>query len=128
VVVDPISNFIAAGTMAEAATMLMRLVDFLKSKGITAVFTDLSPAGGNAERTDAGISSIIDTWVLLRDTERNGQRGGVIYILKSRGMAHSKRLRDYRLTDEGIEITGHSRKGRKTLAAAPQRNRKGNRR
>ncbi|QJW93545.1 circadian clock protein KaiC [Frigoriglobus tundricola] len=104
VVIDPISNFIAAGTTTEAGAMLVRLVDFLKERGVTSLFTNLTHAGSAAEETDTGISSIIDTWLLLRDTERNGERGGVLYVLKSRGMAHSKQVREFRLTDGGIEL------------------------
>jgi circadian clock protein KaiC len=105
VVVDPISNFISAGTMTEAGAMLVRLVDFLKSQGIISLFTNLTHGGSNPENTDVGISSIIDTWLLLRDTERDGARSGVIYVLKSRGMAHSKQIRGFQLTDHGIEVT-----------------------
>ncbi len=104
VVVDPISNFISAGTMSEAGAMLIRLVDFLKGREITSVFTNLTHGANNVEETDVGISSIIDTWLLLRDTEREGERSGVVYVLKSRGMAHSKKVRGFRLTDHGIEL------------------------
>ncbi len=104
VVIDPISNFISAGTMAEAGCMLVRLADFLKSQGITSVFTELTYSRPNPEQTDVGISSIIDTWLLLRDTEHEGERRGVIYILKSRGMAHSREVRGFRFTDHGIEV------------------------
>jgi KaiC/GvpD/RAD55 family RecA-like ATPase len=105
VVVDPISNFIASGTLSEAETMLVRLVDLLKSQGITSLFTNLAHGGGIQEETDVGISSIIDTWLLLRDTERDGKRSGVVYVLKSRGMAHSKQVKGFQLTDKGIELT-----------------------
>ncbi len=104
VVIDPISNFISAGTTTEAGAMLVRLVDFLKERGITSLFTNLTHANGGLEQTDIGISSIIDTWLLLRDTERDGERGGVVYVLKSRGMAHSKQVREFRLTGAGIEL------------------------
>jgi circadian clock protein KaiC len=105
VVVDPISNFISASTMSEARAMLVRLVDFLKGRGITSVFTNLTHGDINVEKTAVGISSIIDTWILLRDTEREGERSGVVYILKSRGMAHSKKVMGFRLTDNGFELT-----------------------
>ncbi len=106
VVIDPISNFISTGTASEAGAMLIRLVDFLKSREVTALFTNLVHGGAAAEETDVGISSIIDTWLLLRDTERDGERGGSLYVLKSRGMAHSKQVRQLRLTDGGIELGG----------------------
>jgi circadian clock protein KaiC len=102
VVVDPISSFIAAGSPAHAGTMLIRLIDFLKTEGITTVFTNLTQGAEALENTDIGISSIIDTWLLLRDTEQQGRRAGVLYVLKSRGMSHSKEMRGYRITDHGI--------------------------
>jgi circadian clock protein KaiC len=103
VVVDPISSFVAAGTQREAGAMLLRLVDFLKLRQATAVFTNLSRAGG-VEETDVGISSIIDTWLLLRDIELGGERNRAMYVLKSRGMAHSNQVREFLLTDHGIEL------------------------
>ena len=104
VVIDPISNFISTGTSTEAGAMLVRMVDFLKERGITSLFTNLMRSGAAEAETDSGISSIIDTWLLLRDTERNGERVGTLYVLKSRGMAHSKQVREFRLTDNGIEL------------------------
>jgi circadian clock protein KaiC len=104
VVVDPISNFISQGTTSEAGAMLLRLVDFLKSRGITGVFTNLSHGGNNPEDTDVGISSIIDTWILLRNIERDGERSGAVYVLKSRGMAHSKKVMGFRFTDNGLQL------------------------
>jgi circadian clock protein KaiC len=106
VVVDPISSFVGAGTTSEAGAMLVRLVDFLKSRGVISLFTNLTRGGTITEESDVGISSIIDTWLLLRDTERDGERGDVLYVLKSRGMAHSKQVREFRLTDDGIELGG----------------------
>ena len=105
VVVDPISNFISSGAMSDATAMLVRLVDFLKSKGITSLFTNLANSGADPEYTDVGVSSIIDTWLLLRDAENDGQRSGVVYVLKFRGMSHSKQVKGFRLTDNGIELT-----------------------
>ena len=100
------SNFVSAGSSTEAGAMLIRLVDFLKSQGITSLFTNLVQGSHDATETDVGISSIIDTWLLLRDTERNGERCGALYVLKSRGMSHSKQVREFRLSDTGIDI-GH---------------------
>ena len=105
VVVDPITNFISAGTVAEASCMLMRLVDYLKSREITALLTNLNHAVGALEQTELGISSLIDTWLLLRDIELNGERNRALYILKSRGMAHSNQIREFLLTDRGIQLT-----------------------
>ncbi len=104
VIIDPISNFTNAGTAAEAEAMLLRLIDFLKSRQITAMFVHLT-AGGNAwERTDVGVSSLIDTWILLRDIELAGERNRGIYVLKSRGMKHSNQIREFLITDEGIQL------------------------
>jgi circadian clock protein KaiC len=104
VIIDPISNFSTAGTSAEAEAMLLRLIDFLKSRQITAMFVNLT-AGGNAwERTDVGVSSLIDTWILLRDIELAGERNRGIYVLKSRGMKHSNQIREFLITGDGIKL------------------------
>ena len=105
VVVDPITNFMSVGTTNEIKGMLMRLVDYLKLQGITALFTTLTAAGARSlEETEIGISSLMDTWVLLRDIETGGERNRGICILKSRGMAHSNQIREFLLTDRGIQI------------------------
>jgi circadian clock protein KaiC len=104
VIIDPISNFSAAGTLAEAEAMLLRLIDFLKSRQVTAMFVNLT-AGGNAwEKTDVGVSSLIDTWILLRDIELAGERNRGLYVLKSRGMKHSNQIREFLITSEGIKL------------------------
>jgi circadian clock protein KaiC len=104
VVIDPVSNFTASGTTNEVKAMLMRLLDFFKSQQITAVFTDLTSGGRASELTEVGVSSLMDTWLLLRDSELNGERNRSMYILKSRGMPHSNQLREFLLTDHGIEL------------------------
>jgi circadian clock protein KaiC len=104
VVVDPISNFISAADQSGVKSMLIRLVDFLKMRQITAMFTHLTSLGGAAERTDETVSSIMDTWLLLRDLEHQGHRSYGIYVLKSRGMSHSHELREFKLSDNGIHI------------------------
>jgi len=103
VIVDPLTNFLKAGTSAEAEGMLTRLIDFLKARQVTAFFTSLT-SGGLLEQTEAGISSLTDTWLLLRDIELGGERNRAMYILKSRGMAHSNQIREFLLTDHGIEL------------------------
>jgi circadian clock protein KaiC len=104
VIVDPISNFTASGASADAESMLLRLVDFLKARQTTAFMTNLT-AGGNAwEKTDVGISSIIDTWLLVRDIELGGERNRGMYVLKSRGMKHSNQIREFLLTSEGVQL------------------------
>jgi circadian clock protein KaiC len=104
VVVDPISNLIAAGNVHEVAALLTRLLDFLKVEDITALFASLNTAGHSLEATEFGISSIMDTWLLLRDIEIGGERNRGIYVLKSRGMAHSNQIREFILTDHGIKL------------------------
>ena len=104
VVVDPISNFITAADQSGIKSMLIRLVDFLKMKQITAMFTHLTSLGGMAERADENVSSIMDTWILLRDLEHEGERTYGLFVLKSRGMSHSHELRAFKLSDQGIQI------------------------
>lgn len=104
VVIDPISSFGALGNVLEIRSMLVRLVDFLKLKNITALVTSLSNPGLSLEHTEQEISSLIDTWLLLRDIESSGERNRGMYILKSRGMAHSNQIREFVLTDQGIRL------------------------
>jgi circadian clock protein KaiC len=104
VVVDPISNFSSSGTAADAQAMLLRLVDFLKSRQVTALMTHLTGGGKAVEATDVGISSIIDTWLLLRDIESAGERNRGLNVLKSRGMKHSNQIREFLITAEGIQL------------------------
>jgi circadian clock protein KaiC len=103
IVIDPISNFMNTGTLADASAMLVRLVDFLKQQQITAVFVSLT-SGGMREGTDEGLSSLIDTWLLVRDIELGGERNRGMYILKSRGTAHSNQIREFLITKKGIDI------------------------
>ncbi len=104
VVLDPIDAFIIGKNQTEVKIMLLRLVDFLKMKNITAFFASLSTTGDSKELTDMAISSLIDTWLLLRDIEIGGERNRGLYILKSRGMDHSNQIREFLLTDNGIEL------------------------
>jgi len=104
VVLDPITNFTTIGVDKDIRLMYMRLVSFLKNKGITGLFTALTPGGTNLEYTTVGISSLADTWIFLRDIELGGERNRGIYILKSRGMAHSNQIREFLLTDKGIDL------------------------
>jgi circadian clock protein KaiC len=104
VVLDPIDAFVIGGNQTEVKIMLLRLVDFLKMRNITAFFASLTTAGENQELTDMSISSLIDTWLLLRDIEIGGERNRGLYILKSRGMSHSNQIREFILTDHGIEL------------------------
>lgn len=104
VVVDPISNFLSSADQGGVKSMLIRLVDFLKMRQITTMFTHLTSLGGPAEHTDESVSSIMDTWLLLRDLEHDGLRSYAVSVLKSRGMSHSHELREFILSDEGIHL------------------------
>ncbi len=103
VIIDPVSNMTAAGNPADAKLMLTRLLDYLKLRQVTAVLLDLS-GRHDIEQTSIGISSLIDTWIALRDIETNGERNRGLYLLKSRGMAHSNQIREFVLTDSGIQL------------------------
>jgi circadian clock protein KaiC len=104
VVVDPVTGLIASGTQAETGSMLLRLIDFLKQKQITALMTTLTGGASAQEQTEVNISSLVDTWLLLRDIESGGERNRGLYILKSRGAAHSNQIREFLLTDHGVEL------------------------
>ena len=102
VLVDPITDF--TNNLADNKAMLTRLIDFLKMEGITAVFSSLTASGAPAEQSEAGVSSLIDTWIVLRDLEREGRRHRALCVLKSRGMAHSHNVREFRITRRGLDI------------------------
>ena len=104
VIVDPLNSFVVADNATDVKAMLMRLVDFLKMQQITGLFTSLTAGGDALEQTDVAISSLIDTWILLRDIELGGERNRGMYVLKSRGMAHSNQIREFLLTDHGVEL------------------------
>lgn len=103
VVIDPVSNLTQVGTAIEVRGMLLRLIDGLKERGITALFTQLLPDDALAE-TQVDISSLMDTWIALRDTPSAGEVNRALVIRKSRGMAHSNQVREYRITDHGIDL------------------------
>jgi circadian clock protein KaiC len=104
VVFDPIGSFIQAGTRKDATAMVTRLIDMLKVRGTTAFMTSLASGGESLESTDIDISSLIDTWIVLRDIDLGGERNHALHILKSRGMAHSNQIREFVLSDHGIEL------------------------
>ena len=104
VIVDTINGFMVGDNQTEVKTMLLRLVDFLKMKQLTAFFTSLTSETENLKIPDVDISSLIDTWLLVRDLEIGGERNRGLYVLKSRGMAHSNQIREFRLTNHGIEL------------------------
>jgi circadian clock protein KaiC len=105
VVIDPMSSLVAMGDALEVNAMLVRLIDYLKSKGITAMFVSLLTAPANFETTELGVSSLIDTWIQVKDIEFNSERNRLLYVLKARGIAHSNQIREFLLTSHGIELT-----------------------
>ena len=104
VILDPINTFVIGDKEVEVKTMLMRIVDFLKANQITALFTSLTSNESALESSEVGISSLMDTWLLLRDIELSGERNRGMYVLKSRGMANSNQIREFILTDHGVEL------------------------
>ena len=103
VVVDPVTNLLMVSTQNEVRSMLTRLVDFLKTQEITAIFTSLT-AAGSLEASEADVSSLMDTWLLLKNIEVGGERNRALYVLKSRGMEHSNQIREFVLTDDGLRL------------------------
>lgn len=103
VVLDPISAFLDAGDQREVQAMLLRMIDYLKSHGITGVFTHLAHVQGEA-KTDAGLSSLMDAWILLLNREINGEFNRELYLLKARGTAHSNQVREFVMSDQGISL------------------------
>ena len=104
VAIDPISNLSSVGDEKEVKETLTRLIDYMKVKGITSFFTDLTFGGNALEKTQNAISSLMDTWILLRDIELNDERNRGMYVLKSRGMAHSNQIREFLITDDGLQL------------------------
>jgi len=104
VILDPVSNLATAGSVDESNNMLIRLVDFLRKRGITAFFVSLTGGGSPLEATEENMSSIVDTWLLLSDIELGGERNRGLYVLKSRGMAHSNQVREFLITSKGLRL------------------------
>ncbi|HEX6431338.1 MAG TPA: circadian clock protein KaiC [Niastella sp.] len=104
VILDPITNLVSVASLSEVKSMLMRLLDFLQNEEITVLFTALVYDKENSVQTDEGISSIVDAWVQVQDIENNGERNRGIYIMKSRGMSHSNQVREFVITDKGLEL------------------------
>lgn len=129
VVVDPISNLTFDESDRALKPTLMRLIDFLKREQITALFTNLSSDNGvNMPSTQIGVSSLMDTWLLVSNLEFNGERTRTLQVLKARGMAHSNRVREFVFSDNGVDlldvfmvgervVTGRARQIQQKLAA-----------
>ena len=104
VVIDPLSSLLSGGAAGEVKSMVLRLIDHLKMSGATGYFIGLTSGDGALEATNLDVSSLVDTWLLVRDVEVNGERNRLLYVLKSRGMAHSNQVREYLITGKGIEL------------------------
>ncbi len=104
VIIDPISNLTLSGTHLQSRSFLMRLIDHLKAQQITALMTNLVTGGMPLEHTEVGVSSLIDSWIDVRITEGNGERNRLLQIIKSRGMPHSNQVREFRLSNQGIDL------------------------
>jgi circadian clock protein KaiC len=104
VVFDPVTNLTEIGSEREVKSMLTRLLDFLKMQQITAIFNSLTTGGMNLDRTEVGVSSLMDTWLVVRNLESGGERNRALYLLKSRGQAHSNQVREFVLSDKGLDL------------------------
>jgi len=104
VIADPVTNLTSVGALMDVKSMMARMIDFLKAKQITFLATSLTAGGDAEEQSEIGISSLMDTWILVRNLEANGERNRGLYILKSRGMAHSNQVREFVLSDKGLRL------------------------
>ncbi len=104
VIVDPITSLLETGTASEGKGMVTRLIDYLKAGQITSLFTSLTQGGHALQQSEAAMSSLMDAWLLLQDFEGNGERNRVFYVLKARGMAHSNQIREFLISNHGIDI------------------------
>ena len=104
VVLDPITNLVTVGSMSEVKSMLIRLIDFLQAKQITVLFTALTRNTVVDEQADEGVASLVDAWLQVRDIEWNGERNRSLYVMKSRGMKHSNQVREFVITNDGLDL------------------------
>jgi circadian clock protein KaiC len=104
VILDPITNLVTIGSMGDVKSILIRLIDFLQAEGITVMFTALVYNNDITLQTDEGVSSLVDAWLLVRDIESNGERNRGVYIMKSRGMKHSNQVREFIISENGLDL------------------------
>jgi circadian clock protein KaiC len=102
-VLDAVGSLTHIGAQSEVTAAVVREVDMMKSRGITGILTSLSHEG-QAETSSVDASSLIDTWLLLRNVESDGERNRLLFVIKSRGTAHSNQVREFILTDHGAEL------------------------
>jgi circadian clock protein KaiC len=110
-VFDALTNLLTVGTANDVRAMLMRVIDYLKVNEVTGLFTSLTPGKNESEETEAGVSSLMDSWIVLTIEEIDRQRHREIRVLKSRGMAHSNRVHEFELTDHGLRLLGDTAPG-----------------
>jgi circadian clock protein KaiC len=101
---DPLTGLASVGSDREVTAVITRLLDFLKAKQITALFTTLASMQADPEHSDVGVSSWMDTWVLLRTLESSGTRRRALYVIKSRGMSHSDRIHELEFSARGLRV------------------------
>ena len=104
VIVDPITSLLEAGSDSETRGMVTRLIDYLKGGQVTSLFTSLTQGGHALQQSEIAMSSLMDSWLLLQDVEGNGERNRLLYVLKARGMAHSNQVREFLISDRGIDL------------------------
>ena len=104
VIIDPITSLMGSGTDSEGKGMVTRLIDYLKAGQVTSLFTSLTQGGHALQQSEAAMSSLMDSWLLLQDYEGNGERNRVLYVLKARGMAHSNQIREFLISDRGVDL------------------------
>jgi circadian clock protein KaiC len=104
VVVDPVTSLVVAGNLDDVKSALARLTDLLKARHITTIYTSLTAGGDSEESSEVGMSSLMDTWLLVRNLESDGERNRGLFVLKSRGMSHSNQVREFVISDKGIQL------------------------
>ena len=104
VIIDPITSLMDLGTDSEGKGMVTRLIDYLKAGQVTSLFTSLTQGVHSQQQTETAMSSLMDAWILLQDFEGNGERNRILYVLKARGMKHSNQIREFLISDHGIDV------------------------
>jgi circadian clock protein KaiC len=104
VIIDPITSLMDGGSSSEGKGMVTRLIDYLKAGQVTSLFTSLTQGGHALQQSEASMSSLMDAWILLQDFEGNGERNRVLYVLKARGMAHSNQIREFLISERGVDL------------------------
>jgi circadian clock protein KaiC len=104
VIIDPITSLLDGGLASEGKAMVTRLIDYLKASQVTSLFTSLTQGGHALQQSEAAMSSLMDSWLLLQDFEGNGERNRVLYVLKARGMAHSNQIREFLISNRGVDL------------------------